>query len=83
MNCLSEKIDKDGNVVGHELKPRPSLLVLPKLTEVTNATSADTMISPREIARNKVEKKKAKTMADIMSNLGFTPEESSVEVEDP
>ncbi|HAR46244.1 MAG TPA: hypothetical protein DCS05_08785 [Nitrospiraceae bacterium] len=82
VKCLSEKIDKDGNVIGHELKPNPSLLALPKMTEVTGATPESTMISAREIARNKVEKKKAKTMADIWSNLGFAEKESDVEVEE-
>jgi len=82
VKCLSEKIDKDGNVIGNEMKPNPSLLALPKMTEVTGATPESTMISPREIARNKVEKKKAKTMADIWSNLGFAEKESDVEVAD-
>ncbi|MDH4164473.1 MAG: hypothetical protein OEW15_17565 [Nitrospirota bacterium] len=75
VNCLSEKIDKDGKVIGHELKPRPSLLVLPKLTEVTGATPMNQMIDPREIKRQKTESKKAKTLAGIMSGIGLGGDE--------
>jgi hypothetical protein len=78
---LSEKMDKDGVVIGHEMKAHPLYLVLAKLTEVTKMTAADFMMTPLEIRRQKTEAKKAKTMADVWSNLGFTEKESDVEVE--
>lgn len=79
---MSEKIDKEGRVIGYEMKPHPLYLVLPKLTEVTKMTSADFLMTPLEITRQKTERKKARTMADIMSNLGLASPEATVASEE-
>ena len=71
VKCFDEKIGKDGTVIGYGLKPNPSLLALPKLMEVLGVSTAELMISPREIARNKVEKKKAKALSSLMSGFGL------------
>ncbi len=71
VKVLSEKLDKDGKVIGYELKPNPSLLVLPKLSETLGINPAEWMISPREIKRQKTETRKAKTLAGIMSGIGL------------
>ncbi len=68
---LSEKLDKEGNVIGHEMKPHPLFLVLPKLTEVTKATASDFMMTPLEIKRQKTEAKKAKALSNFLSDLGM------------
>ncbi len=71
VKVLSEKLDKDGKVIGYELEPNPSLLVLPKLSETLGINPAEWMISPREIKRQKTETRKAKTLAGIMSGIGL------------
>jgi hypothetical protein len=74
-----EKHDKDGNYTGYEVVPHPSLLSLAKLVDSLNITPGELMITPQSIARNKVEKKKAKTLADIFSSFGVaeTPDEDA------
>lgn len=72
---LSEKIDKDGNVIGNELRGNPSLLAYAKLMEVLNMTPNDFLVTPREIKRQKTEQKKARTLGDIMSGIGLTPKD--------
>lgn len=75
---LSEKLDKEGAVIGHEMKPHPLFLVLPKLTEVTKMTASDFMMTPLEIKRQKTEAKKARSMVDLMSNLGLARDDAQV-----
>ncbi len=74
---LSEKLDKDGKIIGHEMKPHPLFLVLPKLTEVTKMTAGDFLLTPLEIKRQKTEAKKAKALSNIFGDLGLgeAPEE--------
>ncbi len=67
---LSEKLDKEGKVIGHEMKAHPLFLVLPKLTEVTKTTAADFLMTPLEIKRQKTEAKKAKALSNMFSDLG-------------
>lgn len=71
VKCFDEKIDKEGKVVGYGLKPNPSLLALPKLMEVLGVSTAELMISPREIKRQKTEARKARTLGDFMSQIGM------------
>jgi hypothetical protein len=52
--------------------------VLPKLTEVTKMTAADFLMTPLEIKRQKTEAKKARTLADVMSNLGLATEDTAI-----
>ncbi len=79
---LSEKIDKDGNVIGNELRGNPSLLAYAKLMEVLNMTPNDFLVTPREIKRQKTEQKKARTLGDIMSGIGLTPKDGDSGDED-
>lgn len=66
----SEKIDKDGNVIGHEIKPHPALLVLPKLAELLGFTPKDLMITPKELAKAGRDDEGIKSIADLMSAVG-------------
>jgi hypothetical protein len=75
-----EKHDKNGAYLGYEVVPHPSLLSLAKLVDSLNITPGELMITPQSIAKNKVEKKKAQTLADIFSGFGVT--ESTEDEED-
>ena len=66
----SEKLDKDGCVIGHDVKPHPSLLVLPKLLADLGMTPQEVMITPRQIAKQGSEEDGIKTIADLMSQVG-------------
>lgn len=65
-----EKHDKDGTVCGYEIVPHPSLFTLPKLLQGIGLTPSELMLTPQAVAKHKVETKKAKTLADIMSGFG-------------
>ncbi len=66
----SQKIDKDGNVIGYEIKAHPSLLVLPKLIDGLGMTPQESMITPRQIAKNTTKKKGYETLAEYLSQVG-------------
>ncbi|NOZ68003.1 MAG: hypothetical protein GXP46_01840 [Deferribacteres bacterium] len=66
----SEKVDKDGNVIGKELKPHPALLALPKLIADLGLTPQEMMITPRQLARAGREDDGIKSIADLMSAIG-------------
>jgi hypothetical protein len=66
----SEKWDKEGTVLGYELKNHPALPFLAKLMEAMNMTPQDMMATPLIIKKQKTEEKKAKGLADIMSGFG-------------
>lgn len=72
---LSEKIDKDGRILGHEVRNHPSLFPLAKLIEALNISPTDFMITPKEIAKHKIDKRRAKTLADIMSGIGLSQDD--------
>lgn len=63
----SEKVDKDGNVIGKELKPHPALLALPKLIADLGLTPQEMMITPRQLARAGREEEGFRSLADLMS----------------
>jgi hypothetical protein len=67
-----QKFDKNGEPVGFEVVPHPSLFALPKLLADLGLTPAEFLITPQAIAKNKVEKKKAKSLADIFTSFGGT-----------
>lgn len=66
----SEKIDKDGRVIGHDIKLHPSLLALPKLIADLGLTPQEFMITPRQIAKQGAEDDGIKSIADLMSKVG-------------
>ncbi len=66
----SEKIGKDGKVIGYEIKPNPSLLPLSNLLKAAGVTLPDFMITPREINRDKSDREAMETVADIFRNAG-------------
>ncbi len=65
----SEKIDKEGNVIGTDLKPHPSMLVLPKLIAELGMTPQEAMITPRQIAKDGTEKEGVQTLAGLLSSI--------------
>lgn len=67
---MSDKLDKDGNVIGHELKLHPALQAIPKLTEVLGLTPKDAMLTPKAVISKGDEDEGRKTMADVMADLG-------------
>ena len=71
---LSEKIDKEGNVIGQELKINPSLLPYAKLMETLNATPRDFMLTDSAREKQKDDKEAVETVVDRMSRiaLGFS-----------
>jgi hypothetical protein len=71
---LSEKIDKEGNVIGQELKLNPSLLPYAKLLEVLNTTPQHYNLTDQAREKTKSDKEIVETLADRMSRIamGFT-----------
>jgi hypothetical protein len=66
---ILDKYDKDGNVIGHDLKPHPGLLSLSKLMGEAGITFKDMMATPKEITKAGREKDGIKTIADLMSSI--------------
>lgn len=66
----SEKLGKDGKIIGYELKPNPSLLALANLLKAAGVTMPDFMITPAAVERKKESEKAAETLADIFRNAG-------------
>lgn len=66
----SEKLNKEGAVIGYELKPNPSLLPLANLLKAAGVTMPDFMITPKEINRDKSDREAMETVADIFRNAG-------------
>jgi hypothetical protein len=77
----SEKWDKDGRVLGYELKNHPALPFLAKLMEVMNLSPQDFMITPLIIKKQKTEAKKVRTLGGIIGSIGkaFTDPEDGDE----
>lgn len=65
------KHDKDGNELGFEVVPHPSLLSLAKLIDALNLTPAEMLITPLSLAKMKTDNKKAKALSALMSGFGF------------
>lgn len=66
----SEKLGKDGNIIGYELKPNPSLLPLSNLLKAAGVTMPDFMITPAAVERKKEGEKLAENLADIFRGAG-------------
>ena len=65
----SQKLNKDGDVIGFEVKPHPSLLALGKLVEVSGLTAPEWMVTPRQIAKNDTDEKANETLATLMGKV--------------
>ncbi|WP_020675545.1 hypothetical protein [Geopsychrobacter electrodiphilus] len=61
----SEKLGKEGQVLGYELKPNPSLLPLSNLLKAAGVTLPDFMITPAAIERKKTDDDTREGLADI------------------
>lgn len=64
------RYDKDGKVIGYELKPHPMYLALPNLMKNLGISFTDFMMTPAAIERKKSDDKAAETLADIFRNAG-------------
>lgn len=61
----SEKLNKDGEVIGYEVKPNPSLLPLSNLLKAAGVTLPDFMATPAALEKKKSDQQTAETLADI------------------
>ncbi len=66
----SEKLNKEGVVIGYELKPNPSLLPLSNLLKAAGVTLPDFMVTPAAIEKKKTDDKAVETLADIFRGAG-------------
>lgn len=66
----SEKLNKEGVVIGYELKPNPSLLPLSNLLKAAGVTLPDFMVTPKELNRDKSDRDAVETVADIFRIAG-------------
>lgn len=66
----SHKVNADGQVIGFEVKPHPSLLVVPKLLAELGMTPQEAMITPRQIAKQGSEEDGVKSIADLIGAVG-------------
>jgi hypothetical protein len=66
----SAKVDKDGRVIGYELKPHPSLLALPNLMKNLGISFTDYNLTPAALAKVKTDEKAADSIADIFRAAG-------------
>jgi len=65
----AEKINKEGEVIGYDLKPNPSLLPLSNLLKASGVTLTDFMVTPAAVAKAKTDHEAGETIADILSGL--------------
>lgn len=65
----SEKIDREGNVIGYEYKLNPVLLALPKLNADLGLTFGDFLLTPRSKARADVEEDGINSMAELFGSI--------------
>lgn len=61
----NEKLGKEGNVIGYELKPNPSLLPLANLLKAAGVTLPDFMITPAAVEKKKSDEDTKETLATI------------------
>ena len=66
----SAKVDKNGVVIGYELKPHPALLALPNLMKNMGISFTDFMMTPAAIERKKTDNETVATIADIFKSAG-------------
>lgn len=64
------RVDKNGNIIGYELKPHPALLALPNLMKNMGISFTDFMMTPAAIERKKSDEGAAATIADIFRSAG-------------
>lgn len=70
VTLTSDKIDKDGNVIGKKLELHPALLAFNKMVEVLNMTPKDLMITPKALVDTDREKKDEESITDFITNIG-------------
>jgi hypothetical protein len=66
----SEKLGKDGAVIGYELKPNPSLLPLANLLKAAGVTMPEFMVTPAAVESKKASKEAIETLADVFRGAG-------------
>jgi len=71
----SEKLNKEGEVIGYEYKLHPGLLALPKLLSDFGLTLPDFRLTPKEIHRSKDVEDGVQTIAQILSGAGTASRE--------
>lgn len=66
----SEKLNKEGGVIGYDLKPNPSLLPLSNLLKSVGVTFPEFMITPAALQRKKADDDTNETLADLFRAAG-------------
>jgi hypothetical protein len=64
------KYDKEGNEIGYEVVPHPSLFALPKMIADIGITPNEMMITPKAIEKKEEDDEGIKSIADLMSSIG-------------
>lgn len=65
----SEKLNKEGEVIGYDLKPNPSLLPLSNLLKASGVTLTDFLATPAAVLKAKTDHDTGETIADLLSGL--------------
>jgi hypothetical protein len=65
VHLKSEKLDKEGRIIGHELKLNPAFLPLAKLLQATGMNLQEFMTTPAALERKKSSDQAVETLADI------------------
>lgn len=69
VNVIEYDYDKEGNIIGQNLKLHPSLLALPKLAAQLNVRPEDMMMTPKEITKQATEEQGVSNLKDLLSNI--------------
>ena len=64
------RVDKNGTVIGYDLKPHPALLALPNLMKNMGISFTDFMMTPAAQERKKTDDSAVATIADIFKSAG-------------
>jgi hypothetical protein len=64
------RVDKNGTVIGYDLKPHPALLALPNLMKNMGISFTDFMMTPAAQERKKTDDSAITTIADIFKSAG-------------
>ncbi len=64
-----KKYDKDGDEIGYEVVPHPSLLALPKLIADLGMTLPEFLTTPRSIAKQGTEEKGIESIGDLLAKI--------------
>lgn len=65
----SDKFDKDGAIIGYEIKEHPALSALPKLVKAFGLTMPDFNLTPAAISKVKTDEDAVKTLSTVFASV--------------